>query len=74
MEKLEVKTDRGTLSAEEYDDGMANGLRISLDCEIIAMIDVYRKNGDETPEIRVIVYDDPAFDEPSHCITVQIQE
>lgn len=64
---MKVKTARGTLVASEYNDGIANGIRIELDGETLALIDVYT-DGKTYP--RVLIYDSINADEPSHCINI----
>lgn len=58
--KMEIATQAGLLTAKYYDDGCAEGIQVSLDGEIIAMIDVYKE---DNAECRVITYkldqDDP---------------
>lgn len=64
--KLEVATQAGLLTAKYYDDGIAEGIQISLGGDIIAMIDVYKE---ENAECRVITYK-LDHDEPHQCISV----
>ncbi len=62
---LAVHTDRGVLKAKAYDDGIANGMHIWMGDEIIAAVDVYRKTDkNDTPELRVLIYQNPFVEEP----------
>ena len=67
-----MKTSAGTISTKFYDDGIAKGIQIYLDDNIVAMLDVYEPSEGETEgEARVLVYQKaPDFDEPTHCITI----
>lgn len=65
VRSLAEHTDRGVLKATTYDDGIANGMHIWLGDEIIAAVDVYRKTDEnDTPEIKVLVYQNPFVEEP----------
>lgn len=67
-----MKTSAGTITTRFYDDGIAKGIQVFLDDEIVAMLDVYEPSEGETEgEARVLVYQkSPEFDEPTHCITI----
>ena len=67
-----MKTSAGTITTQFYDDGIAKGIKIFLDDEIVAMLDVYEPSeGEIEGEARVLVYQKaPDFDEPTHCITI----
>lgn len=65
-----MKTSAGEITTRFYDDGIAKGIQVYLNDELVAMLDVYEPLNDETEgEARVLVYckDD---DEPTHCITI----
>jgi hypothetical protein len=65
-----MKTSAGEITTRFYDDGIAKGIQIFLDDELVAMLDVYEPTSDETEgEARVLVYcnDD---DEPTECISI----
>lgn len=65
-----VNTDAGLLRVEEYNDGVARGVMISLNDDIVAMVDVLaRAPGEETGEARVLVYKEGS-DEPNTMTTV----
>ena len=68
----EFKTSAGVITTRFYDDGIAKGIQIYLDDEIVAMLDVYEPIGNEIEgEARVLVYQKhPDFDEPTHCISI----
>ena len=60
----------GDITTREYDDGIAKGLQIFLNGEIVCMLDVYEAtSGESEGEARVLVYKNNE-DEPSDCITV----
>ena len=67
-----MKTSVGIITTRFYDDGIAKGIQIYLDDNIVAMLDVYEPSEGETEgEARVLVYQKaPDFDEPTHCITI----
>ena len=73
MAKLESKTSRGILAAEEYDDGIANGFRITINDELIALVDVF-SNAEtvEENEARILFYSDPDAEEPTGCIHINV--
>lgn len=53
----EFKTSAGVITTRFYDDGIAKGIQIYLDDEIVAMLDVYEPIGNEPEgEARVLVY------------------
>lgn len=58
-EELKIDTSVGSLTAEPYDDGCAKGIKISVNGDIVALIDVT-----EEEEIRLIGYKEN-YDEPS---------
>lgn len=69
-DKTKMKTSAGEITTRFYDDGIAKGVQVMLNGEIVAMLDVYEPNEGETEgEARVLVYcnDD---DEPTECITI----
>ena len=67
-----MKTSAGIITTRFYDDGIAKGIQIYLDDDIVAMLDVYEPSEGETEgEARVLVYNKaPELDEPTHCITI----
>jgi hypothetical protein len=67
-----MKTSAGTITTRFYDDGIAKGIQVLLDDEIVVMLDVYEPSeGEIEGEARVLVYHkSPEFDEPTHCITI----
>jgi hypothetical protein len=62
-----MKTSAGEITTRFYDDGIAKGLQVYLNDELVAMLDVYEDEPEG--EARVLVYcnDD---DEPTHCISI----
>lgn len=65
-----MKTSAGEITTRFYDDGIAKGIQILLNGEIIAMLDVYESQEDEIEgEARVLVYKN-GDDEPSECIVI----
>ena len=70
-----MTTSAGVITTRFYDDGIAKGIQIFLDDEIVAMLDVYEPSEGETEgEARVLVYrKEYAEDEeeaPIACITI----
>lgn len=70
-----MKTSAGTITTEFYDDGIAKGVKVMLDGNIVAMLDVYEPEENENEgEARVLVYKkEYAEDEeeaPIECITI----
>ena len=63
-ESLKMDTPAGLLIAESYDDGFAKGAKISVNGEIVALIDVI-----DDGEIRLLGYKEQC-DEPSICYSV----
>jgi len=52
-----MKTSAGTIATEFYDDGIAKGVKVMLDGNIVAMLDVYEPaEGENEGEARVLVY------------------
>lgn len=65
-----MQTSAGEITTRFYDDGIAKGVQILLNNEIVAMLDVYEPlDGETEGEARVLVYC-KGDDEPTHCITV----
>lgn len=58
-EELKIDTALGSLTAEPYDEGCAKGVKISINGNIVALIDVT-----EEEEIRLVGYKEN-YDEPS---------
>lgn len=72
---IENKTSAGIITTEFYDDVIAKGVKIRLDDELVAMVDVYEPEEGETEgEARVLAYHKgncyDAWDEPIACITI----
>ena len=70
-----MKTSAGKITTRFYDDGIAKGIQIYLDDQIVAMLDVYEPSEGETEgEARVLVYKkEYAEDEeevPIACIAI----
>ena len=70
-----MKTSAGTITTRFYDDGIAKGIQILLDDNIVAMLDVYEaQDGEVEGEARVLVYKkEYAEDEeesPIECVTI----
>ena len=66
--KLKYETSAGIIVATTYDDGIAKGLQISLNDEIVCMLDIMKPvAGGGT---RLIVYADYDEDEPTHIIDI----
>lgn len=42
LKEMIVKTDCGEITVQEYDDGIANGVKIFLGDNMVAMVDCYR--------------------------------
>lgn len=68
-------TSAGVVTTEFYDDEIAKGIKVLLNDEIVAMVDVYEaKEGEAEGEARVLVYHKgdhcDAWDEPIACITI----
>lgn len=53
FKEITVTTDCGVITVEEYDDGIANGIKIFLGDTIVAMVDCYRKR--ELPDLPTTV-------------------
>ena len=67
-----MKTSAGVITTRYYDDGVAKGIQILLDDEIVCMLDVYEPvEGETEGEARVLAYSkNPDIDEPISCITI----
>ena len=68
-------TSAGVITTRFYDDGIAKGIQVLLDNEIVAMLDVYEPSEGETEgEARVLAYKKtyPEDEEeaPIACITI----
>ena len=71
----QYKTSAGTITTCFYDDGIAKGIQIMLDGEVVAILDVYEPvDGETEGEARVLVYkkdgEDDVNEEPFACISV----
>lgn len=65
-----MKTSAGEITTRFYDDDIAKGIKVYLNNELVAMLDVYEPNESETEgEARVLVYCN-GDDEPTECITI----
>lgn len=70
-----MKTSAGIITTEFYDDGIAKGIQILLDGNIVAMLDVYEaQDGEIEGEARVLVYKKEYTEDeeeaPIECITI----
>ena len=67
-----MQTSAGIIRAQCYNDGLAKGIKILLDDNVVAMLDIYEAEDGETEgEARVLVYQQKSdFDEPTHCISI----
>lgn len=75
IDNLVMKTSAGIITTNFYDDGIAKGIAILLNDNIVAMLDVYEAQDGETEgEARILVYKkEYAEDEeetPIECITI----
>ena len=71
----EFKTSAGVITTRFYDDGIAKGIQVYLDDEIVAMLDVYEPVGTEPEgEARVLIYKktyaENEEEAPIGCITI----
>lgn len=64
----EFKTSAGTITTEFYDDGMARGVEILLNGDIVCMLDVIEHPTEGGT--RLIVYSDYYEDEPTDIIDI----
>ena len=62
-----MKTKVGVITTRYYDDGMAKGVQVLLDGEIVCMLDVMEG---ECRGTRLIVYSECNEDEPTYIIDV----
>ena len=62
-----METKAGVITTRYYDDGMAKGVQVLLDGEIVCMLDVMEGEYEGT---RLIVYSEYNEDEPTHIIDV----
>lgn len=65
---MEIKTNAGLITAQTYDDGMAKGILVKLDGEIVCMLDVM--DHPTQGGTRLIVYSQYNEDEPTHIIEI----
>lgn len=66
--EAKITTNAGIMTATPYDDGMAKGIALKLNNEIVCMLDVMtHSTGGGT---RLIVYSDYYEDEPTHIIDI----
>ena len=65
---MKIDTKAGVITAVPYDDGIAKGIELQLNGDIICMLDVmtHPTEGDT----RLIVYADYEEDEPTHIIEI----
>ena len=66
-QQTHIQTSAGKITTRFYDDGIAKGVQIHLNDEIVAMLDVYEDEPEG--EARVLVYCN-SDDEPTHCISI----
>ena len=64
----EYKTNAGVITTRFYDDGLAKGVAIELDGEIVCMLDVMEHLTEGGT--RLIVYAEYNEDEPTHIIEI----
>ena len=70
-----MKTSAGIITTRFYDDECAKGVKVLLDGNVVAMLDVYEPSVGETEgEARVLVYKkeyaENEEDAPIECITI----
>ena len=68
-------TSAGVITTEFYDDEIAKGIKVLLDNEIVAMVDIYEaQEGESEGEARVLVYKkeygEGEEEAPIACITI----
>lgn len=66
-----MKTNAGVITTRFYNDGIAKGIQVMLDGEIVCMLDVMEG---EYEGARLIVYSEYNEDEPTHIIDVNKKE
>lgn len=66
-----MKTNAGVITTRFYNDGIAKGIQVMLDGEIVCMLDVMEGEYEGT---RLIVYSEYNEDEPTHIIDVNKKE
>jgi len=66
-----MKTKAGLITTRFYDDGIAKGIQVLLDNELVCMLDVMEEECEGT---RLIVYSKYNEDEPTHIIEVNKKE
>ena len=65
---MTIETNVGVITAVPYDDGMAKGIELKLNDDIICMLDVMEHPTEGGT--RLIVYADYYEDEPTHIIDI----
>lgn len=65
---MNIQTEAGVITAISYDDGIAKGIQLQLNGDIICMLDVMTHPTDGGT--RLIVYADYYEDEPTHIIDI----
>lgn len=65
---MKIATNVGVITAVPYDDGMAKGIELKLNDDIICMLDVMEHPTEGGT--RLIVYADYYEDEPTHIIDI----
>ena len=65
---IKTETNAGVITATSYDDGMAKGVKLLLDGEIVCMLDVMEHPTEGGT--RLIVYSEYNDDEPTHFINI----
>ena len=63
-----LRSNAGVITAVPYDDGMAKGIELQLNGDIICMLDVMTHSTEGGT--RLIVYSDYYEDEPTHVIDI----
>ena len=66
-----MKTKAGLITTRFYDDGIAKGIQVLLDNELVCMLDIMEEEYEGT---RLIVYSKYNEDEPTHIIEVNKKE
>lgn len=65
---MNIETSIGLIAAKSYDDGMGKGIELTLNGDIICMLDVMEHLTEGGT--RLIVYADYYEDEPTHIIEI----
>lgn len=65
---MKIKTSVGVIKAKSYDDGMAKGIELTLNGDIVCMLDVMEHPTEGGT--RLIVYSEYYEDEPTYVIDI----